>query len=172
MSLKSQLLKAGLADEKKARKADHEKRLAARNPGADDPRQLAQQTLAEKAEHDRALNLAREQEKAAKALAAQIRQLVEAHRLERKDGAVAYQFTDARKVKKLHVTAAQQEQLVRGQIAVVRLADRYELVPAAVAERIRSRDAAAVVVLNVRPAGTPAEDDPYADYKIPDDLMW
>lgn len=174
MSLKSQLLKAGLADEKQARKVAHEKRQEAKNPGTETAQLLAQQALAEKSGRDRALNLAQEQQKAAKALAAQIRQLAEAHRIERKGGDVAYQFTDLRKIKKLYVTPAQQEQLVRGQVAIVRLGENYELVPAVVAEKIRTRDVAAVVVLNARPSGTANQtgDDPYADYKIPDDLMW
>jgi uncharacterized protein YaiL (DUF2058 family) len=174
MSLQDQLLKAGLADARKARKAEHEKRRDARDPAAGSSRQLAQQALAEKAERDRALNQALEQQKAAKALAAQVRQLAEAHRIARTDGEVAYQFTDHRKIRKLYVTAAQQAQLARGQIAIVRLDAAYELVPAVVAEKIRTRDAGAVVVLNVRTPGdaNAAEDDPYADYKIPDDLMW
>jgi tetraacyldisaccharide-1-P 4'-kinase len=44
-----------------------------------------------------------------------------------------------------------------------------------VAERIAERDPTVVLVLNrpdAAPAKTPAEDDPYADYPVPDDLMW
>lgn len=172
MSLKDQLMKAGLADAKKARKAEHEKRQQAKDPQAESASQLAQQALAEKAERDRELNRKREEEKARLALAAQVRQLVETQRISRQGGDVAYQFVDSSKIKKLHVTPAQQDQLVRGQIAIVRHGDSHELVPAVVAEKIRSRDAAAVVLLNTRTTSAEAEDDPYADYKIPDDLMW
>ena len=42
--------------------------------------------------------------------------------------------------------------------------------PTTVAEKIRQRDEAAVVLLNDR--NVQDEDDPYADYPIPDDLMW
>lgn len=173
MSLKDQLLKAGLTDAKKARKAEHEKRQDARNPQAESAQQLARQTQAEKAERDRALNLAQQEEKQRKAIAAQIRQLIEQHRIEHKGGDVAYQFTDEKKIKKLYVKREQQDQLVRGQIGIVRLADGHELVPAVIAEKIRQRDAVAVVLLNLRSSETAAvDDDPYADYKIPDDLMW
>jgi len=173
MSLKDQLMKAGLANAKKARKAEHEKRQQAKDPHAETAQKLAQQTLAEKAGRDRELNRQQQQEKDERALAAQIRQLIEAHRLERKGGDVSWQFTDAKKIKKLYVTAAQRDQLSRGQIAIVRLGDGHELVPAIVAERISQRDEEAVVLLNIKSVSTEADaDDPYADYKIPDDLMW
>lgn len=172
MSLKDQLMKAGLADAKKARRAEHEKRVQAKQPDADSAQALAQKALNEKAERDRELNRARDAELARKALAAQVRQLIEAHRIDRKGGDVSYQFTDQRKIKKLYVTPAQQDQLARGQIAIVRLGDGHELVPTIVAEKIRSRDEAAVVVLNQRNSSGAEEDDPYAAYQIPDDLMW
>lgn len=172
MSLKDQLMKAGLADAKKARKAEHEKRQLAKDPNAESAHKLAQQALAEKAERDRALNRARDEELAQRALSAQILQLIEAHRIDRKGGAVAYQFTDAKKIKKLYVTPAQQDQLVKGQVAIVRLGDGHELVPTVVAEKIRTRDENAIVLLNTRQASATDEDDPYAAYQIPDDLMW
>lgn len=173
MSLKDQLLKAGLADAKKARKAEHEKRQQARDPNAETAQQLAEKAIAEKAERDRSLNRAQQEEKQRRELAAQIRQLVERHRITRAGGEVAYQFTDEKKVKKLYVTAAQQSQLVKGQIGIVRLGEGHELVPTVVAEKIRQRDAAAVVLLNSRTVEAAADaDDPYAAYQIPDDLMW
>ncbi len=171
MSLKDQLMKAGLADAKKAKKVAHEKRVEARDPLAETAAQLAARALAEKAERDRAMNKQLEEEKARKALQAQIRQLIETQRVAR-SGDVAYQFTDAKKIKKLYVSAAQQAQLVKGLLGIVRLGEAYELVPALVAEKIQDRDASHVVVLNRKAADLPAEDDPYADYQIPDDLMW
>ncbi|MDQ8036305.1 MAG: DUF2058 domain-containing protein [Pedobacter sp.] len=173
MSLKDQLMKAGLADAKKARKAEHEKRQQARDPNAESAQQIAQKAQAEKAERDRELNRQRQEEMERKAVAAQIRQLIENNRIDRKGGDISWQFTDARKIKKLYVTKAQQDQLTRGLIGIVRLGDGHELVPAVVAEKIRQRDAEAVVLLNSRKVTEEVgADDPYADYKIPDDLMW
>ena len=58
----------------------------------------------------------------------------------------------------------------------MRFAEAYELVPAPVAAKIAMRDAALVVVLNQAQAKTndqtADEEDPYANYQIPDDLMW
>ena len=173
MSLKDQLLKAGLADAKKARRAEHEKRQMAKDPNAETAEKLAAKALAEKAERDRELNRQQQEEKEKRAVAAQIRQLIERHRIACQGGDVSYQFTDAKKVKKLYVTPSQQTQLANGQVAIVRLGEGYELVPTVVAEKIRQRDAAPVVLLNTRkPAESGDEDDPYAAYQIPDDLMW
>jgi uncharacterized protein YaiL (DUF2058 family) len=44
-------------------------------------------------------------------------------------------------------------------------------VPADIAERVRARDPSLVLVWN-QPSQTPDEDDPYADFQVPDDLMW
>ena len=106
---------------------------------------------------------------------AQIKQLIETNKIDRTGGEVAYQFTDDKKNKKLYVTDVQFNQVTKGIIAIVRFAEGYELVPAAVAAKIASRDASLVLVLNVKSETTAtetAEDDPYADYQIPDDLMW
>jgi len=61
---------------------------------------------------------------------------------------------------------------VRGLIAIARLDDGYELIPAAVADKISQRDGSAILVHNTRSASDLAADDPYAAYQIPDDLMW
>lgn len=64
-------------------------------------------------------------------------------------------------------------QVVKGALAVVRLGRNFELVPPATADRIAERDPTLVVVLNAE-SPPPAESapDPYADYPVPDDLMW
>lgn len=172
MSLKDQLMKAGLADAKKARRAEHEKRQLAKDPKAETAEQIAARAVAEKIERDRELNRRQQEEKQKRAIAAQVRQLVERHRIAR-GGEVAYQFVDGKTVKKLHTSAAQQAQIINGQVAIVRLGESYELVPTVVAEKIRERDAATVVLLNSRKSAAAVdEDDPYAAYQIPDDLMW
>jgi uncharacterized protein YaiL (DUF2058 family) len=170
-SLKDQLLKAGLTNAKKARKAEHDKRVESRDPGAVTALELAQQAQAEKAERDRELNRQQKAAQDQKALAAQVRQIIETHRIARQGGEVSYQFTADKKVKKLYVTAAQQDQLARGLIAIARLGEQFELVPAVIAEKLREHDAAAVVLLNEKSAAA-TDDDPYKDYPIPDDLMW
>ncbi len=173
-SLKAQLLKSGLADAKRAKKV-HQQQLEAGKHAKDETKEAVQKAMAEKAERDRLLNLQRKEEQEKKAITAQIKQLIETNKIDRKGSEVAYQFTDDKKIKKLYVSELLVNQLAKGQIAVVRFADTYELVPARVAEKIAMRDAALVVVLNQAPVSnneqTP-EEDPYADYQIPDDLIW
>lgn len=178
-SLQDQLLKAGLVDQKKAKKVKQEKRKQAKQTPKgqqqeDEIKLAARQAQAEKSQRDREANLQRERENEAKAIKAQIKQLIEVNRIDRKGGETAYQFIDAKKVKKLYITEELQEQLIKGKIAVVKLGEGYELVPTPVAEKIAQRDETIVLVLHVgeiENADSP-EEDPYADYQIPDDLMW
>jgi uncharacterized protein YaiL (DUF2058 family) len=174
-SLQEQLLKAGLVNAHKAKQIKHEKHKQGKQPQADtdEAKLRAQQAQAEKAERDRENNRRRQQDAERKAAAAQIKQLIEQHRVESGNGDVAYQFIDQNKVKKLYITETQRSQLARGLLAVAKCETRYELVPAAVGEKIRERDAAAVLVLNTAQLQSGSDDnDPYADYQIPDDLTW
>ena len=107
-----------------------------------------------------------------KAIQAQIIQLIKMNRIERSAGDVAYQFTDGRKIKKIHVTAQLQNELSRGRVAIANLGDSYELVPAVAARKIMQRDEQVIVLLNTNEPLGADEDDPYAEYQIPDDLMW
>lgn len=176
-SLHEQLLKAGVVDEKKAKQLKKEKRKAAKQPKGqaqiDESKAAAARALAEKAERDRELNRQRQAEAEKKAIQAQITQLISTHKLDRRGGELSYQFVDGKKIKKLYVTNDLQTQLTRGQIAIVKQGETYELVPATVAEKIKQRDKSRVLVLHDKSASQAVdEDDPYADYQIPDDLMW
>ena len=64
------------------------------------------------------------------------------------------------------------DQLSRGRLAIVFVNDNYEIVAEGVARKIMERDESAVVVLHDRKQDDAGEDDPYAGYEIPDDLMW
>ncbi len=176
-SLQEQLLQAGVVDKKKAQQLKKEKRKQARQqpkgePQIDENRQQAKRALAEKAERDRATN--REQQAAAekKAIQAQVIQLIQMNRVARGGGEINYQFVDGKKIKKLLVTPRLQQQLSSGQLAIVRFKGGYELVPAAVAEKISQRSDNTIALLNTRSEASEAEEDPYAAYQIPDDLMW
>lgn len=180
ISLKDQLLQAGLTDKKKLNKVNkqqrNEKNQQRRNKEtpADDIKAEAQRLLAEKAQRSRELALQQNAAAEKKAVAAQIRQLIELNRQSRQGGEIPYNFKDGKQIKKLLVNAEMQKHLVNGSLAIVKLGDKYELVPAKVADKIAQRDAGAVLVRNVtnKAATVEVEEDPYADYKIPDDLMW
>ncbi len=177
-SLQEQLLKAGLADQKKLREVAQEKRKKTKQPKGpkaqppvDAAKQRMEQALAEKQARDRALNQQKQEAAKAREQASRIRQMVEQHRLPPEDGDIAYHFTHDGKVKTLYVSAKTQHQLARGRLAITAHADAYALVPAAVADKIRQHDPAWLVVCN-QASEEPAADDPYAQYVVPDDLMW
>jgi uncharacterized protein YaiL (DUF2058 family) len=176
-SLQDQLLKAGIVDEKKAKQLKKEKRKQAKQAPkghavANEALAQAQKAQAEQVQRDREINRQHREKSERKAIAAQVIQLIEMNRIERGKGDTAYQFVDGKKIKKLYVTPVLQAQLSKGRIAIVKLGESYELVPAAVAEKISQRDTGAVLVRNEASATEVDEDDPYADYQVPDDLMW
>ncbi|TQV84027.1 DUF2058 domain-containing protein [Exilibacterium tricleocarpae] len=177
-SLQDQLLKAGLVDKKKAAKVSKDKRKSeklqrkTKQVQVDASKVRAQQVRAEKAEKDRQLNQQRQLEAEQKAVAAQIRQLITMNRIARDGADSDYNFTDGKTIKTLRVSDLMARQLAHGYLAIVKLDDNYAVVPAAVAEKIDQRDASYIVLRNQREATPEDENDPYADYKIPDDLMW
>ena len=179
-SLQDQLLKAGLVNEHQLRKAKTNKRQEnkqhrnKKTQPADQNKLQAQQLLAEKAERDRQLNLQRKATAERKAIAAQIRQLIETNRQPREGGELPYNFVDSGKVKKIYVSEALRTKVVQGKLAIVKLDGKYELVPPDIAEKIRTRDERRVVFQNDTKHGDDSgdSDDPYAKYQVPDDLIW
>lgn len=178
-SLQDQLLGMGLTDEKTAKKnkkqkAKQEKMVRKNQIQVTDETAIAvQQAREEKAEKDRLLNAQRKAEAEKKAVVAQIKQLIQSNRVDRKDCEVAYNFTDGTAIKKINVNDEIQRLLGIGRLAIVKIDDRYDVVPFPVAEKIATRDDSYVVVLNEKTVSDEvAEDDPYAEFQIPDDLMW
>jgi uncharacterized protein YaiL (DUF2058 family) len=148
-SLQEQLLKAGLGNAKKLtaiKKEKHKERVQAGKKGV-------------------VVN-------EASILAEQSRQaqIVELNSQQYK-GDIAFNFTDGNLVKRIHVTSKIQQQLVKGLIAIAKLGEQYHLIPIQIAEKVQQRLPEAIIVLNQQDESMP-EDDPYADFKIPDDLMW
>lgn len=177
-SLQDQLLKAGLVDEKKAKQAKKDKRKQdkvnhkSKQKSVDEAKVNAQKAIADKAERDRQLNAERDAVAEKKAIAAQIKQLIEINTKPKGDGDISYKFTDGKKIKSIYVSDTVQNQLANGLLAIAKLGDRYELVPAKIAEKIADRDESYIISKNDRSQEVADEDDPYAEYQIPDDLMW
>lgn len=176
-SLQDQLLKAGLVDKKAAKQVSKEKRKTAKvqkkskQPVIDETKAQILKAREEKAERDRQLNAQLKAEADKKAISAQIKQLIERNLQSKGGGDVAYNFTDGTKIKKIYVSQSVFDLLSRGRLAIVRLGESYELVPLPVADKIAERDESIVVSVSSTP-DVVDEDDPYADYEIPDDLMW
>ncbi|MFT3931878.1 MAG: DUF2058 domain-containing protein [Spongiibacteraceae bacterium] len=177
-SLKDQLLKAGLVDKKKAQAVTTEQRQQKKQQPKgkaviDETKLAVQQAIQEKAEHDRELNRQHQAEAQHKAFKAQVKQIIESNTQDTVGGEMVYQFSDSNKIKKIHVTEQQHYHLAKGMLAIAKLEDRYHVIPARIAQKIQERDASAIVVLHQSNSDDAVEeDDFYADFKIPDDLMW
>lgn len=176
-SLQDQLLKAGLVNEQKVKQTRSAKRKKKKKHGgvpaaSDESYQRAREAASEKARRDRELNAQRQEEIRRRATLNEMRQLIHAHRVPRGGGDVPYSFLDGDSLKRIYVTAEQQGRLASGRLAVVRQDTGYELIPIDVAEKVGILDKGLVVVLNRPGDEGGAEDDEYAEYKVPDDLTW
>ncbi|WP_235424272.1 DUF2058 family protein, partial [Citrobacter koseri] len=78
----------------------------------------------------------------------------------------------------IDVDKATQAQLINGRLAIARLVVdnggecEYAIIPASVADKIAQRDANSIVLNSALSQEEQDEEDPYADFKVPDDLMW
>jgi uncharacterized protein YaiL (DUF2058 family) len=174
LSLQEQLLKSGLANSTKAKQIRAEKRKQQKiNHSTDDhaARLEAQKAKAEQQEKDRLLNQLKREETERKQQMAQIKQLVDQHKLPQSEDGVKYNFNDGGKVKTVYVSEAVRNQIVNGRAAIVICEQKYQIVALEIAQKIEHRDPSAIVLINDAPK-QPAPDDPYAEYQIPDDLIW
>lgn len=177
VSLQEQLLKAGLVDNKKVKRANQDKsrqQKVERRTGqqtVDEGRVAALEAQQRSRERARELNAQRDAAARQKAIMAQIVQMVQQSRQNKGAGEIAYNFTYGTKIERVFVSAAVRAQLVAGRLVIVRLGDTTELVPRIVADKIAERDPSLVVRVN-KASTEVDEDDPYAAYQIPDDLMW
>lgn len=173
-ALQAQLLKAGLVDNKKAKKISKQSEHAKRT-GDDiniEAKKALAATQAKKVEKDQKLNQEKQKVLEDKMLNANIVQMIKQHQIEDTQGEVDYQFVDHSKIKKIHITQKLYEQIVAGHVVIARLEDSYALLPRPLADRINAKLEGFIVVSNDKSDAELDEDDPYAAYVIPDDLMW
>ncbi len=181
LSLREQLLKAGLVTEKQAKQAERQTSQQAhqrKKGSAPDPtpkqKAAAQQAAAARIARDLELNRKQQEKAQRRARAAELRQLVEQLRVPRPESDEYYNFVDGGRIRRLQITPELRARLAVGTVAIVRYDGRYDLVPADAVERIRERHAEAIVASPASgpPSATPTEDDPYKDFVVPDDLTW
>ena len=176
-TLREQLLKAGLVTEKQVQAAETKQRppKQARHkppPPPSKEKLAAEQQRAAKAARDAELNRQRQAAAEAKARAMEIKQLIEQHKLPKiLDSEDRFNFVAGKKLRFILVDKAMREGIDKGTLFIVRYDGRSEVVPAAIAERIRERDERAVVKINAESAPVD-ENDPYKDFVVPDDLKW
>lgn len=182
ISLRDQLLKAGLVNEQQAKEAERQASQQQRQKQKQQPKEqrgaasetqrAARQAQAAKTARDQELSRRQKEQAEAKARHAQIDQLIEQHRLPPAQTDERYNFAFKGKIRRVPADAALRARIISGELVIVRGSAGYALVPAAAAGRIRERDANAVVwQASAQPAAAP-EDDAYRGFEVPDDLMW
>lgn len=176
LTLQEQMLKAGLVTSKKMAKVQRtakKSRVQAR-----EAREAVEENKKAQLERDKQLSEQQKQAALSKEYKAQVKQLIEMNRIVIAKGNIDFNFTDNNLIKKVVVDKATQTQLINGRLAIARLVtnsngdSEYAIIPAIVADKIAQRDESYIVLNSALSEEIQDEDDPYADFKIPDDLMW
>lgn len=174
--LQEQLLKAGLAKKHKiaaAVREQNQQRQGKKLVADDEVRVDAQQLQAERAQRDRALAAEQKAQARAHELRAQVRQIVETHKVAYA-GDIAYRFADDGAIKRIWVNEALRKQLTKGMLVIVQHDGGYALLPRAAAELVYERNG--LIVLDhgrATETATPEAEDPYYQrFVVPDDLIW
>jgi len=145
---------------------------------AREAREAVEENKKAQIERDKQLSEQQKQATLSKEYKAQIKQLIEMNKITITRGDIGYNFTDNNLIKKVYVDKVTQSQLIKGRLAIARLTaesrseSEYAIIPAVVANKIAQRDASYIVLNCELSQEAKDEDDPYADFVIPDDLMW
>jgi len=176
LTLQEQLLKAGLVTSKKMDKVQRtakKSRVQSR-----EARAAVEENKKAQLERDKQLNEQQKQAALSKEHKAQVKQLIEMNRIDISKGDIGFNFTDNNLIKKVFIDKTTQAQLISGRLAIARLVtesngeSQYAIIPASVADKIAQRDASSIVLNSTLSQEEQDEEDPYADFKVPDDLMW
>ncbi|GLX79314.1 hypothetical protein tinsulaeT_26540 [Thalassotalea insulae] len=181
-SLQEQLLKAGLTTKQKARQANTDKRKKnkQKRSGAKVETSLQEQVKQDlakaqqaKQEKDAALNAEKKQQLAMKEQKLRILQILQHHQITGVEGEKEYNYTFNNVIKKLHLNAMTYQALVNGRLALCGQDDVTYIVTKETAEKLAQLEPEVILVQNDQVDDEHTdEEDPYAAYQIPDDLMW
>jgi len=174
-----QFLKAGVVTKqqvKKAQSASNKKKKENRSkkgrPVVDENKLKLQQAAKEKAEHDKALNQRKEEQAKQKALSSEIDQLITENLIKRSEECdIVYNFEHRKKVNRIYINADIKQRIIEGKLGIARIEGRYELIPKLIAEKIQQRNEKRVILFEAEETVID-ENDPYAEFQVPDDLVW
>ncbi len=177
-SLQDELLKAGLIDKGRLDKAKKQNRQQAKQQRQGKAKTTAKKTRQptqaelEKRARDRELEQQRAEVRRQREVAAEVRQLVRNSRHPRAESEddQPFHFENKGKIKRIFVSPETHKKIAAGKLIIVNDNGVFELVPPEIAEKIRQRNPA--LVIDLPDEQGPTEDDPYAEFKVPDDLMW
>ena len=178
-SLQEQLMKSGLINKQKAKQAQTDKRRKAKQKKKKGTVELSAVQIAvnEQKDQQKKQDLEKnKQEQAqldARAAHGKLIQMITQHCEKNYQGEIDYHFTFANKVKRIAINEKTQHGLVNGSLAICVLNDDFYLINKEAAEKLREIDPSVLVSLHEKvEISAIEEDDPYAEFAIPDDLMW
>lgn len=180
-SFQDQLLQLGLVSSKKVKetkKKQHQNKKQKGKVGkkqtvVDENALLVQKAEEKKKARARKLNQQREAKLQKRADDARIKQLVEQHQIEKDDKGIAYRFNVSGKIQRIFVSAEIASKLSDGQLGIVGVGGQFEVVPRATIEKIKQVNEQIFVNLNSASSHENVDPaDPYAEFEVPDDLMW
>ena len=178
-AFQDQFLKAGVVTKQQVKKAQSDKnkknkqQRSKKEKAVDENKLKAQQLANEKAAADRELNKKKEEQARQKAISAEIDQLITKNCLKRDDEKcdIAYNFEHRKKVNRVYVNKEMKQDIINGKLGIARIEGRYELIPQLIAEKIQQRNDKRVVLFEKEDVVID-ENDPYAEFQVPDDLVW
>ncbi len=186
-SFQDQFLKLGLVDKKKINETKKQRHKAKKQQSktgkksaaqvvAEENAQLARQAMEKKKARARQLNRERDEKLQKRERAARIKQLIEHHKVEKDDNGVAFRFPVNGKIHRVFVTEEIAGKLSKGALGIVALdgAEKiFEVIPRDIVNRINEIDGSVFShLVENSGSGDVDPDDPYAEYQVPDDLMW
>ncbi len=176
LTLQEQMLKAGLVTSKKMAKVQRTAKKS--RTQTREAREAVEENKKAQLERDKQLSEQQKQAALSKEYKAQVKQLIEMNKIDISKGDICFNFTDNNLIKKIVVDKLTQAQLISGRLAIARLVvdnsgeSEYAIIPASVADKIAQRDASSIVLNSALSQEEQDGEDPYADFKVPDDLMW
>ena len=173
-SLQEQLLALGLARDSGKKK----RQATSRKPGKSKPKAggerpaefslgkayaLKRRDEQKQADHARNKKLAEDRQR--RLLNNEIRNIVQTHRLNRKDAEIARNFVFKGRIRKIHVSPEQLKALNAGELGIAYLSGGYHLLANEQVEAVHQLSAEHVADLSIE-----NEDD--GDHPVPDELDW
>ncbi len=183
-TFQEQMLALGLVNKKKASETKKQKHQSKKKnakkgkqqPVVDENAIIAQKALDKKKARAVQLNKERDEKLQKRADEARIRQLIEQNKVEKDKTGVAYRFNCKGKIQRVFVAQEVADQLSRGVFGIVALGSGFEVVDKTTIHKVSEINPRHFFVLiSADEAVAKKEvdpDDPYAEYQVPDDLMW
>ena len=178
-SLQDQLMKAGLINKQKAKQAQTEKRRKAKQKKKKGTVEISavQAAVNEQKEQQKQQDIEKNKQTQAeldtRSAHGKLIQMIAQHCEKNYQGELDYHFTYDNKVKRIAINDKTQQKLSKGLLAICVLNEAFYLINKEAAAKLTEIDDSVLVALHEKTdIADIKEDDPYAEFAIPDDLIW